>query len=35
MLISGMSVKVNELIDDYIHINLKQIYEKPLEIKIF
>jgi serine/threonine-protein kinase SRPK3 len=30
MLISGMSVKVNELIDDYSKINLKQIYEHKL-----
>lgn len=30
MLISGMSVKVNELIDDYSKINLKQIYEHRL-----
>jgi len=30
MLISGTSVKVNELIDDYSKINLKQIYEHKL-----
>lgn len=31
MLISGMSVKVNELIEDYSKINLKQIYELKLK----
>ena len=30
MLVSGMSVKVNELIEDYSKINLKQIYDHQL-----
>ena len=34
MLISGMSVKVSELIDDYNKINLKDLYESKLSLEL-